>query len=141
MKNATGFPQLFLRLALGLGFIFPVMDRIGWLGAAGSGKATWGDWQHFIEYTNTLLSFLNHTMANIAGLLATVAEVTFGLFLIVGFKIKFTARGGALLTLFFAFCMAIFLGHWLLLNTRFLSLQVQDCCYHTSNHTGGAWMD
>ena len=39
MKNRFDIPQLFLRLALGIGFLLPVMDRFGWLGAAGENGA------------------------------------------------------------------------------------------------------
>ncbi len=34
MKNSSGIAQLFLRLALGIGFLLPVIDRLGALGTA-----------------------------------------------------------------------------------------------------------
>jgi uncharacterized membrane protein YphA (DoxX/SURF4 family) len=80
--------QLILRLALGVGFLMPVMDRIGLLGPYGSGGATWGDWKHFVDYTNTLVPFASRPIANIMGLLATIAEVVFGVCLIISFRIK-----------------------------------------------------
>lgn len=105
MKNSNEIPQLFLRLALSLGFIIPVIDRIGYLGAPGSGKVTWGDWQHFIEYTNTLLPFLNRAGANVMGSIASIAELIIGICLLIGFKIKFASTGAALITFTFAVCM------------------------------------
>lgn len=110
MKNPSGIAQLFLRLALGLGFLLPVMDRIGWMGASGSAGVAWGDWKHFIDYSNTLMPFLTRPLANIMGLTATVCEVVFGIFLIIGLKIKYIALGSAILTLGFGLCMAIFVS-------------------------------
>lgn len=110
MKNSSGIAQLFLRIALGTGFILPVMDRLGILGPYGSPNVAWGDWQHFINYTNTLMPFLNHFLANIVGVIATVSEATFGICLIIGFKIKQVSLGAAILTLIFGLCMAVFIG-------------------------------
>jgi uncharacterized membrane protein YphA (DoxX/SURF4 family) len=102
--------QLILRLALGVGFLMPVMDRIGLLGPYGSGGATWGDWKHFLDYTNTLMPFASRPIANIMGLGATIAEVLFGVCLIIGFRIKEAALGAGILTFMFGLCMAIFLS-------------------------------
>ncbi|MRX76996.1 DoxX family membrane protein [Pedobacter petrophilus] len=110
MKNSSGIAQLFLRIALSLGFLLPVMDRLGWMGAHGSSGVAWGDWKHFIDYSNILMPFLNRPYANIMGLTATVSEVVFGICLIVGLKIKQIALGAAILTLGFGLCMAIFLN-------------------------------
>jgi uncharacterized membrane protein YphA (DoxX/SURF4 family) len=110
MKNASGFPQLFLRLALGLGFILPVLDRLGILGAPGSANAAWGDWDHFVTYTNVLLPWLGRSLANIMALLATIAEALFGICLIIGYKTRTMALGGGILTLTFAICMILASG-------------------------------
>lgn len=105
MKNINEIPQLFLRIALALGFILPVMDRMGYMGTPGSGKVAWGDWEHFVNYTNTLLPFLNRTLANIMGAGATIAEVIIGICLLFGFRIKLASIGAALITFTFAVCM------------------------------------
>lgn len=42
------------------------------------------------------------------GLIATVSEAVFGIFLIIGLKIKYISLGAAALTLGFGLCMAIF---------------------------------
>jgi uncharacterized membrane protein YphA (DoxX/SURF4 family) len=110
MKNTSGMAQLILRLALGVGFILPVMDRLGMLGAKGSPGVSWGDWKHFIDYTNTLLPFAGRPIANIMGLVATLAEAVFGICLVVGFKVRQIALGAAILTFSFGLCMAIFLS-------------------------------
>jgi uncharacterized membrane protein YphA (DoxX/SURF4 family) len=110
MKDQSGVAQLFLRLALGVIFLISVMDRFGWLGASGSAGVSWGDWKHFIGYTNTLLPFASRKVANFLGLLSTVAETIFGICLIIGLKIKQISLGAAILTLCFGLCMAIFVS-------------------------------
>lgn len=111
MKNTQQVAQLFLRLALGIGFILPVLDRLGMLGAPGEPNVGWGNWTNFVDYTNSLIPYLNHNMANIMGIIATAAEIIFGVLLIIGFKIKMTAYGSFLLTLSFALSMLIFAGY------------------------------
>jgi putative oxidoreductase len=55
MKKTLNFAQLYLRLALGIGFLIPVADRLGWLGPAGQHNISWGNWGNFVKYTNALL--------------------------------------------------------------------------------------
>jgi len=110
MTNISRIPQLYLRLALGLGFLIPVADRIGWLGAAGQKGVSWGNWENFAAYTNTLLPFLSRQAASIMGLFATISEILIGLCLVTGYKTRIAAYGGFLLTLIFALCMAVFTG-------------------------------
>lgn len=106
----TAFAQLFTRVALGLGFLLPVFDRLGLLGAPGSDNAAWGDWSHFVAYTHQLLPFTNLSTANIAGLLATIAECVLAVCLIIGFKTKWMGLGAALITFTFAVFMIVSLG-------------------------------
>lgn len=109
MKIIAGIGQFILRLALGIGFLVPVMDRLGFLGPPGSG-ATWGDWKHFVDYTNKLIPFARWNIANIVSVIATLAELVFGICLIVGYRIKEAAIGAGILTLIFGLCMAAFLS-------------------------------
>lgn len=111
MKNTPHFAQLFLRLALGIGFILPVMDRFGWLGAPGSPTVGWGSWAIFIDYTHSLMPYLSRPLANIMGIIATAGELIFGILLIIGYKIKLAAIGSFLLTLTFALSMLIFANY------------------------------
>ncbi len=110
MENSFGVAQLFLRIALGIGFILPVMDRLGLLGPPGSAGVSWGDWNHFAVYTNTLMPFFNYATANVMAIAVTFAEVVFGICLIIGLKIKYVALGAAILTFTFGLSMAIFTG-------------------------------
>lgn len=111
MKNSTHFPQLFLRLAIGLGFILPVMDRFGWLGAPGNPTVGWGNWSIFLDYTNSLMPYLSRPLANIMAIIATAGELVFGILLIIGYKIRLAAIGSFLLALMFALSMLIFANY------------------------------
>lgn len=111
MKNSSHFPQLFLRLALGIGFILPVMDRFGWLGAPGNPTVGWGSWSIFLDYTNSLMPYLSRSLANIMAIIATAGELVFGILLIIGYKIRLAATGSFLLTLMFALSMLFFANY------------------------------
>lgn len=111
MKNSTHFPQLFLRLALGIGFILPVMDRFGWLGVPGNPTVGWGNWSIFLDYTNSLMPYLSRPLANIMAIIATAGELIFGVLLIIGYKIRLAAAGSFLLTLMFALSMLFFANY------------------------------
>ena len=110
MKNTYQKAQLFLRLALGTGFILPVADRLGWMGPAGQNFVDWGNWENFVTYTNSLMPFFSHSIAGFFGLLATIAEASIGLLFLFGYKIKLASLGGFWLLLSFGLCMAAFLG-------------------------------
>lgn len=110
MKNQLNYAQLFLRIALGIAFIYAVIDRIGWLGPADGDNIAWGNWKSFLDYTHILVPFLSPSFSDIFGLLATIAEVIFGVSLIIGFKTRLSATGSFALLLGFGFCMAISLG-------------------------------
>jgi putative oxidoreductase len=108
--KATGFPQFFLRIALGTGFLLPVMDRLGLFGAPGTKGVAWGDWPHFVDYSHSLMPFLDRSLASAMGGIATLAELIFGICLIIGFKTKWAGAGSAILTFTFALFMMVSLG-------------------------------
>ena len=116
MKHSFTVPQLLLRIALGVGFITPVLDRLGFLGSFGGRNIEWGNWDNFINYTGTLMPFLAKPVVNVMGILATIAETVIGISLIIGFKTRLAAIGSFLLTLIFASMMSIFLGLKLPIN-------------------------
>ncbi|PZR22424.1 MAG: DoxX family protein [Flavobacterium psychrophilum] len=111
MKNTFPSAQLFLRLALGIGFILPVMDRFGLLGLPGEANVGWGSWANFVDYTHSLMPYFSRTLANINGAVATLAEVVFGIMLIVGYKTRYAAIGSGVLTMMFALSMLFFSGY------------------------------
>ena len=110
MKKEYAYAQIFLRLALGIGFIYPVLDRIGWLGPADGNNIGWGDWPTFLNYTHILLPIFSKSISDTFGLIATIAEVVFAILLIVGYKTKLASIGSFILLFGFATCMAITLG-------------------------------
>lgn len=110
MKNSFKIPQLLLRIALSIGFLTTVSDRLGLLGPMGTNNIEWGNWDNFIKYTATLMPFLDKPTVNIMGSIATFAEATIGILLIIGFKTRLAAIGSCLLTLTFAIAMTLFLG-------------------------------
>jgi uncharacterized membrane protein YphA (DoxX/SURF4 family) len=110
MKNSFKTPQLLLRIALGMGFLVTVSDRLGLLGPFGTRNIEWGNWDSFINYTGTLMPFLDKPAVNIMGGLATLAEAAIGILLIIGFKTRQVAIASSALTLVFALSMTLFLG-------------------------------
>lgn len=111
MKNIFPIAQTLLRFALGAGFILPVLDRVGFLGAPGSPNVSWGNWANFVTYTNILMPYLSMDIASFFGLMATIAEALLGILLIVGYKIRIAAYGSFVLTLVFALSMLFFSGY------------------------------
>jgi putative oxidoreductase len=110
MKNSFKTPQLLLRIALGIGFLTTVSDRLGLLGPMGTNNIEWGNWDNFITYTGTLMPFLDRPLVNIMGGIATFAEAVIGILLIIGFKTRQAAISSCVLTLIFALSMTVFLG-------------------------------
>ncbi len=108
MKYRFDVPQLFLRLAVGLGFILPVMDRFGWLGPAGVNDNAWGNWSNFTAYSHTLMPYLSDGLNNIMAWTASIAELIFGITLVFGYKTTWAAWGSFVLTLIFALSMFCF---------------------------------
>lgn len=111
MKKDSLTAQILLRFALGVGFLLPVLDRIGILGEPGSANVSWGNWSNFAIYANSLMPYFSPKTASFFGLIATIAEALIGMLLIVGYKIKFVAYGSFILTLIFALSMLFFVGY------------------------------
>jgi putative oxidoreductase len=110
MKNSFKIPQLLLRLALGMGFLVTLSDRLGLQGPLGTKNVEWGNWDNFINYTQTLMPFLDKPTVNIMGGIATSIEAVLGILLIIGFKTRLAAIGSCGLTLIFGLSMTLFLG-------------------------------
>lgn len=99
--------QLLLRLALGIGLLSAVADRLGFWGNFGDAGVAWGNWDNFIAYTQTLNFNIDKQYANVLGGLATFAEIAFGILLIVGYKLRHVAKLTAILLLIFGLMMTI----------------------------------
>ena len=106
----AGFSSVFLRCALGLGFLSAVADRLGLWGAFGQPNVEWGTFTRFLEYTYTLNWYLPARVIPPLGVVATGAETLFGLLLLVGWHTRLTALLSGLLLLSFGLSMTLALG-------------------------------
>jgi uncharacterized membrane protein YphA (DoxX/SURF4 family) len=95
-----------LRVALAFSFLSAVADRFGLWGQ----YCTWGDFQRFTAYTAELLWFLPPSLASLAAILATAAEVIVAAGLLVGWRLHWWAFAAAALLLTFALAMTCALG-------------------------------
>ncbi|HET8736523.1 MAG TPA: DoxX family protein [Pricia sp.] len=99
--------KLFLRLTLSLGFLSAVADRFGiWP----KDVSTWGNWDNFIEYTRLINPWAPDSLIPGLGAIATVAEVIFAVFLLIGYKTELVAKLSGLLLLVFALSMTFSVG-------------------------------
>ncbi len=110
MEKQKDLFQLYLRLAIGIGYLVPSLDRLGVWGPNGGKNISWGDWQHFMEYAGQVMGFLPVPLISLLAVVATIAEIIFGLLLLVGKWTKISARASGLLTFLFAASMAISFG-------------------------------
>lgn len=102
--------QLFLRVAIAVSFLSAVADRFGYWGVPGSSFVSWGNWQNFVAYTNTVNSFISPSWGNTLAGIATFFEILFALLLLVGYRLTLTAMASGLLLLFFALAMTFSFG-------------------------------
>lgn len=99
--------KLFLRLALALGFLSAVADRYGFYGPEIS---VWGNWQSFVDYTALINPWLPSSLVAPAAVVATAAEVVFGIAILIGFKTELFAKLSGILLLVFALAMTFSLS-------------------------------
>jgi uncharacterized membrane protein YphA (DoxX/SURF4 family) len=96
---------VFLRVALGTTFLSAVADRFGIWGAPGTPNVGWGDFSHFIAYTQKLTSMMPPASTPVLAWLATIAEIVFGVGLIIGWQTRIMAFLSGILLLIFALAM------------------------------------
>ncbi|CAN5620432.1 hypothetical protein BH11BAC3_BH11BAC3_01840 [soil metagenome] len=110
MKKYQHIASLFLRLAIAAGFLSAVADRFGYWGINDSKGVAWGDWQHFVNYTNVLLPFASPSVANVFAIAATIAKAGLAFLLIPGLYTKLAALCTGMLGLVFGVSMMLTLG-------------------------------
>jgi putative oxidoreductase len=102
--------QLYLRLAMGSGFTILGLDRLGVWGPNGRPWVSWGDWHHFSVYAHEVMGFLPGGLAEALAVIATIAEISIGILLLLGLFTRQAAIGSGVLTACFAVAMAISYG-------------------------------
>ncbi len=109
-SKLADYASLVLRVGLGVGFLSAVADRLGLWGAFGQPNVEWGNFSRFLDYTHILNWYLPEGMILPLGIIATGAEILFGLLLLVGWRTRTAALLTALLLLTFAVSMTLALG-------------------------------
>ena len=109
-KILSACSSVFLRFALGLTFLSAVADRFGLWGAFGEPHVAWGTFARFVVYTGQLNWFLPKAVIPILAMVATCAEVIFGVLLLLGWRTRTTALLSGALLLLFAIAMTGALG-------------------------------
>lgn len=102
--------SLYLRIAIGVAYLWEVADRLGFLGAHGKPHVGWGDWSHFVAYAGDVMRFMPASVVPVLAFLATIGEGLFGLLLLLGLFTRFAAIGSGILSFCFAVAMAISFG-------------------------------
>ena len=98
---------LYARLALGAAFLSSVADRFGlW----GERTNSWKNFADFERYTARVNSFMPAATIPFLAWAATAAELTFGIALVVGFRVRWAALGSAVLLTLFGAAMAVSFG-------------------------------
>src|SRR5580692_5667860 len=97
---------LYARIALGAAFLSSVADRFGLWGK----YAGWGNFANFTHYTAQVNSFMPAFIIPFLAWAATVAELSLGIGLILGFWPRWVAFSAAILLFLFGTAMAISFG-------------------------------
>ncbi len=98
--------SLFARVALGVAFLSGVADRFGLYGRG----VGYGDFAGFMRYTAKVNSFMPAPTIPFLAWAATIAELFFGVALIVGVWRVWVALGSGILLILFGTAMAISFG-------------------------------
>lgn len=99
--------KLFLRLAISTAFLSAVADRFGlWK----KDISVWGNWNNFLDYTQLINPWIPNSMISMTGMIATLAEIIFALFLIIGFRTELFAKLSGFLLLIFALSITFSTG-------------------------------
>jgi uncharacterized membrane protein YphA (DoxX/SURF4 family) len=100
--------RLALRLSLASAFLSAVADRFGWWEELGRGS--WGSMGAFADYVRQLVPFASGWLLTVIVWAATVAEVTLGVLLLIGWRPKLVGAATCLTLTVFGTAMAVSLG-------------------------------
>lgn len=104
------YVPVFLRLAVGVGFLSAVADRFGFWGPSGTRNVAWGDFAHFTQYTGRLNPWAPAALIPTLAWASTVAELVLGIALILGLFTRWAALLSGILLLLFAGGMSVGTG-------------------------------
>jgi putative oxidoreductase len=96
-----------LRVLIAIAFLEAVCDRLGLFGGPGAPGVSWGDFAHFVAYTGKVNSFMPRAVIPTLAVLATIAEIAFGVAMLLGISTRNAAIGSAILFFLFATAMTI----------------------------------
>ena len=86
MTKKIDYISLFARLALAIGFLSAVADRLGlWTPLLGSENVVWGNMESFTAYTGVLLPWIPKFLIPLLAWTATIAETILGILLLITF--------------------------------------------------------
>ena len=97
---------VFLRIALGFAFLNGIASRFGLYGK----NVGYGNYANYVKYAGEVNSFLPASIVPFLANAATVAEMSFGLLLVLGLWVRWAAYGSAILLALFGIAMAISFG-------------------------------
>ena len=100
------FGLLYARIALGAAFLSAVADRFGLWGK----YSGWGNFANFEQYTAQVNSFMPAVIIPFLAWVATAAELSLGIALLLGIWTRWVSRGAAALLFLFGTAMAISFG-------------------------------
>lgn len=108
--RSAGLLTVYFRIALGIGFLSAVADRLGLWGAPGTPYVSWGNFHNFLAYTAKLNPWFPASWIPMIGWTATICEICFGVALIIGFRTRLAAGLSGCLALVFALAMLFSIG-------------------------------
>jgi putative oxidoreductase len=104
------FGIFYARLAIGGAFLSAVADRFGLWGPYGKHNVSWGSFHNFTGYVAKVNSFLPASWAPALAWMATAAEFSLGIALIIGLWPRRVCLASATLLAMFGIAMAISFG-------------------------------
>jgi len=104
--RAERYSVIFLRLALGIAFLNGIASRFGLYGK----NVGYGNYANYVKYAGEVNSFMPGWAIPYLANAATVAELSFGLLLVLGFWVRWAAYGSAALLAMFGIAMSISFG-------------------------------
>jgi uncharacterized membrane protein YphA (DoxX/SURF4 family) len=128
MSRLPGYGTVYVRVALAIGFLGAVSDRLGLWGPYGTPNVAWGDMQHFLTYAAKLNPWFPQRIIPFVGATVTIIESALGIGLLLGFHTRRAAQLSGWLVLAFGIGMTVGTGLKSALNASVFAV------------SGGAWL-